>query len=936
MYHKLKFLAALSVLTALLSAPTLQAQTIDIGPNQYAFRLTVNPNYGLFFNAAAQRYEFMDGTGQPVFGFDANNGRMSTNLRFDPDSDFLVANNRYAFRASSNPNYGLFFNANQLQYEFRDAVAEPVFALDASNGFFRKDVQFEGGSSLRVAAGNWAVRSASAPASGIFFGATDVEIRNTSGDPALAINASSGESTFSSKINASGSNSQEWSEAHAWGNHANAGYLITESDPAFSASPAASITEDDKDRWGQAYNWSNHAEFGYLQTETDPNFNASPASGISSGNISNWNQAHSWGNHNTAGYVQTEQDPKVASSVAGSVPLWNGTQLVDGLINQAGSNIGIGTSDPNSTLTVQGGSATVLEDSNIVPVGGLQLGLKAASGSSNCLVSNSTPGCNNQECQDLVCAQDPFCCNVAWDSQCANTAQTLCNDQPTTSLVGLRLESTVEGTSSNFNSLIFNEYTGTSVRKLHFATGANSENAFIRMTLDNSNGNFGIGTTNPAQKLDVFGNIVLSGGTRSIQTTGPENALRFSTNGFTRMTIQPDGNIGVGFLAPAERLVVDGNIRLNGTNRSVMNQSNSALILGANNTEYMRITSLGRLGIGISNPSDLVHIDAGADENALRVGVGGTTRLRVYSTGGVGIGANMSSDPPLAGTLSVNSSLGIGIRNPSFLLQLQANSAAKPTSSTWTVISDAKLKENVQPFEDGLKMIQEINPVWFTYTGKAGMPQETGVGTIAQELQRVAPYMVKPWQHRDTLTGNTEEYLAVDYGALDFVLINAIKELDERTAHQDEEALRALRDEMAALQQANAQLEEANSELHSRLEALERMMLGYGQDLQQCCFQKGAEAPVGSAEDKASLGQNVPNPFRESTTMAYYLPENTEKAIIRVSHIDGRPLKDMALGEQKGYGQVEFHTSGLASGTYLYSLFVDGRIIATRKMVITR
>ncbi len=54
------------------------AQTSTIGPNQYAFQLSINPNYGLFFNANAQRFEFLNGVAAPVLGIDANNGRFTT------------------------------------------------------------------------------------------------------------------------------------------------------------------------------------------------------------------------------------------------------------------------------------------------------------------------------------------------------------------------------------------------------------------------------------------------------------------------------------------------------------------------------------------------------------------------------------------------------------------------------------------------------------------------------------------------------------------------------------------------------------------------------------------------------------------------------------------------------------------------------------------
>ncbi len=46
---------------------------------------------------------------------------------------------------------------------------------------------------------------------------------------------------------------------------------------------------------------------------------------------------------------------------------------------------------------------------------------------------------------------------------------------------------------------------------------------------------------------------------------------------------------------------------------------------------------------------------------------------------------------------------------------------------------------------------------------------------MAQDIQEIAPYMISEFQREDE-TGNTQTYLGVDYGAMDFVLANAINE----------------------------------------------------------------------------------------------------------------------------------------------------------------
>ena len=70
-------------------------------------------------------------------------------------------------------------------------------------------------------------------------------------------------------------------------------------------------------------------------TETDPVYSASPAAGILSSNISNWDTAYGWGNHASAGYLTavslsltglTDVSITPANLTSGDSIVWNGTQ----------------------------------------------------------------------------------------------------------------------------------------------------------------------------------------------------------------------------------------------------------------------------------------------------------------------------------------------------------------------------------------------------------------------------------------------------------------------------------------------------------------------------------------------------------------------------------------------------------------------------------
>jgi hypothetical protein len=208
----------------------------------------------------------------------------------------------------------------------------------------------------------------------------------------------------------------------------------------------------------------------------------------------------------------------------------------------------------------------------------------------------------------------------------------------------------------------------------------------------------------------------------------------------------------------------------------------------------------GFVGIGTADPNSLLHLKStagsgGHENSGLLIETSGageptikfknsfipSSRIWFYGLNespslAFGYGQSFSNSATLM-VFDTLGNLGIGANPPAFQLHLGSNSAAKPTSTLWTVSSDARLKENVKPFNDGLSKILEINPVWYTYNGQAGLPKETGVGAIAQEIQKIAPYMIKPWIYKaDDKDKNGTEYLGIDYNALIFMFINAFKE----------------------------------------------------------------------------------------------------------------------------------------------------------------
>ena len=50
----------------------------------------------------------------------------------------------------------------------------------------------------------------------------------------------------------------------------------------------------------------------------------------------------------------------------------------------------------------------------------------ACPGPGDCCTANGTPGCEDEECCNAVCAGDPFCCDTVWDGFCAEAAHVIC------------------------------------------------------------------------------------------------------------------------------------------------------------------------------------------------------------------------------------------------------------------------------------------------------------------------------------------------------------------------------------------------------------------------------------------------------------------------------------------------------------------------------
>lgn len=87
--------------------------------------------------------------------------------------------------------------------------------------------------------------------------------------------------------------------------------------------------------------------------------------------------------------------------------------------------------------------------------------------------------------------------------------------------------------------------------------------------------------------------------------------------------------------------------------------------------------------------------------------------------------------------------------------------------------------------------------------------------------------------------------------------------------------------------------------------------------------------------DSAVLHQNTPNPFTVNTTVEYYVPTSATSASLFVFNLIGELQQSYPISTL-GHGSVQINGQELTSGMYLYSLVVDGRVVDTKRMILTR
>jgi len=255
-----------------------------------------------------------------------------------------------------------------------------------------------------------------------------------------------------------------------------------------------------------------------------------------------------------------------------------------------------------------------------------------------------------------------------------------------------------------------------------------------------------------------------------------------------------------------------------------------------------------------------------------------------------------------------------------------AGGAMKTGDPFWEGTSDRRLKKNIAPMEESLSKFMEVPLYGYEYK-KSG---EFRYGIMAQEMQDVFPHSV------GTAGKSGEEYLTFNPNNLIFTSMKATQEIGKLVLEQEEQ-INTLEEENQRLRAELEAERDRNNEQESRLDNIEARLANLNNTNTTETSPRDANSTVHiNAPDIPQLQQNIPNPFQQSTTIPYYLPEYTQSATLLIHDMAGKTIATHTLPVQKGAGTIDVKVEDSQSkgGALTYTLYINDRPVSTKQMIL--
>jgi hypothetical protein len=254
--------------------------------------------------------------------------------------------------------------------------------------------------------------------------------------------------------------------------------------------------------------------------------------------------------------------------------------------------------------------------------------------------------------------------------------------------------------------------------------------------------------------------------------------------------------------------------------------------------------------------------------------------------------------------------------------------------ANWTNISDGRYKKNIKENIPGLAFINKLRPVTYNLDIHG---IEKFLHPDDKRFDKMSPDAAGKLKTADE-KAMTEKEKIVYTGFVAQEVEKSAKELNYDfsgvDAPKDAHSLYGLRysEFVVPLVKAVQELSKKNDDLQKQIDDLKTMVQQLSQNSAVSQSTSNASAVALSS---ASLAQNAPNPFSATTVINYVLPQKFTGAEMVISDNNGNTLKHVNLSGS-GHGSLNVDALTLSAGAYHYSLYIDGRLIGSKQMVVAK